>query len=343
MIRLIFFGDDNGESILLQLPGEKYGVVDCYANSPYDIKTNQLCLFLEEYDIRKLLFICWTHPHNDHSRGLLTLLEKYAGKIDYFWIFEGTSYQQLYAYHKSQLECSENIDFSKGNEYLITIFSHIREARKRFKAIRHVSAHKELYRDDDNDVVIEGIAPVDGVVDEYNRFLGKVFDGHIDEDLFKTQRHNMVSAALMISYGNARILLACDTENKTWEILFHEDCYQLGKHSCQIVKVAHHGSGSAFYEPYWNKWSEHNNTFAVITSLQAHGLPEQEVSEKIGTLASKAHILGKDSGRKRRNQGFRRKELINQGLAMLGAEFPSKIERVELCITKDGEVTGPVV
>ncbi len=338
MIKINFWGDGKGESILLRLPDGQYGVVDCYASSPYDISSNHICMFLEEFNIRKLLFLCWTHPHNDHSRGMLTLLKKYAGNIGYFWKFGGTSFQHLYAYYRSSKECCENQDFTRDNGYLISIFTFLNENRRSFKQIRLVTAHKELYRDNTHALVIEGIAPIDGIIEEYNSYLGKVFAGTLKEDLFKTQRHNMISAALLIKYGDARILLAGDTENKTWKILFNEECYSLGKHACQIVKVPHHGSKNAFYEDYWREWTENTETSAVITSLLSHKLPSPEIANRIKSYASAVYILGESQVKSISNRGFRQKNLINRGLNLLGAEFPSRTERVELSITQNGNL-----
>ncbi len=73
-------GAAKGESIVLQLPNGRWGVVDCYARS-----LNPTLMFLRESGVEKLEFLCLTHPHDDHYRGMSQILEEFP--VAYFWHF----------------------------------------------------------------------------------------------------------------------------------------------------------------------------------------------------------------------------------------------------------------
>ena len=75
-------GADEGESIVLRLPNDEWGVVDCCASSLKDQSSNPTLLFLESRNVQRLAFICMTHPHADHFRGMSQLLSKYL--VDFF-------------------------------------------------------------------------------------------------------------------------------------------------------------------------------------------------------------------------------------------------------------------
>ena len=72
-----------GESIIIRLPNGKWGVVDCYASSISDSGKNYTLQFLLERGIKELEFVCLTHPHEDHYRGLSHLLQEFP--VRFFW------------------------------------------------------------------------------------------------------------------------------------------------------------------------------------------------------------------------------------------------------------------
>ena len=86
-------GAGKGESIVLQLSDGRWGVVDCFAPSSTNAETNPVLRFLRERDVRELEFLCLTHPHDDHYKGMSHLLE--AFDVKYFWPVAGLSEKQF--------------------------------------------------------------------------------------------------------------------------------------------------------------------------------------------------------------------------------------------------------
>jgi hypothetical protein len=87
LLTIHVIGAGIGESIILELPNGQWGVVDCYASKISDETTNQTLNFLKRRKVETLAFLCLTHPHQDHFRGITHLLNRYKGKLERFWIF----------------------------------------------------------------------------------------------------------------------------------------------------------------------------------------------------------------------------------------------------------------
>src|SRR5688500_14036107 len=89
-------GEGFGESIVLEMPGGKVGVIDCFCrrlkarSAPERLAANPtLRLLRGRLRATRLAFVALTHPHEDHGRGLSHLLEDYSNRIDEVWMFVG--------------------------------------------------------------------------------------------------------------------------------------------------------------------------------------------------------------------------------------------------------------
>jgi hypothetical protein len=97
---------------------------------------------------------------------------------------------------------------------------------------------------------------------------------------------NRTSLALLIEYGQARILLGGDAERRNWSYAFRNrpDLFAGGMH---FVKVPHHASETAVHSDMWTGrkfflTKRPCNTVAVATRFnRGSQLPEQSVLDKI--------------------------------------------------------------
>ena len=92
-LELHVLGAGKGESIILRCPGGGWGVIDCYALSLDDLASNPTLQFLKERGVSVLEFLCLTHPHDDHFRGMSQLLEQL--EVKHFWRFAGLAGRDL--------------------------------------------------------------------------------------------------------------------------------------------------------------------------------------------------------------------------------------------------------
>lgn len=79
-VHVLNVGD--GDNIVIQFPEvngtRKFAIVDCY-------NQNKTLDYLNKLGATELEFICATHPHYDHIKGIPKLLEKYQSNIREFW------------------------------------------------------------------------------------------------------------------------------------------------------------------------------------------------------------------------------------------------------------------
>lgn len=297
MIIIDIFATGNGESILIQLPNNKYGVVDCYSDRLESIEGNLLCKYLDKQGVRELLFVCWTHPHSDHSRGLPLLLRRFSKNIEYFWRFGAESIHELCAHIKTYARKYEGTNNPVTREligrehYLIDIFHQIKKNFKRDN-IRLINSGTLLWEDPEHGLKITGLSPFDSIKVKYDRKIHNIFINADKSELSRRNLHNNISAAILIEYGKAKIILGADTENNNWAKLFKDKSRKFAKFPLHFIKVPHHGSEGAFYERYWKIWSPRKSLFSVITPFQNRNLPKDKMVRRFNRL-SHCMVLGK--------------------------------------------------
>src|SRR3954452_21250288 len=87
-------GAGYGESIVLEMPNGGVGVIDCFAprlkatTRDERLQANPTLGFLVNHlGAHSLAFLAFTHPHEDHGRGLTHLLEEFRDHIGWIWVF----------------------------------------------------------------------------------------------------------------------------------------------------------------------------------------------------------------------------------------------------------------
>ena len=93
--------EPEGETILFFIRADGgvsfSGLVDCYRSKDIDIVSS----VLRESGVKKLNFICWTHPDLDHSKGLKEMIKQYSSSDTNIWIPEGVDAKEI--------SCSEEV------------------------------------------------------------------------------------------------------------------------------------------------------------------------------------------------------------------------------------------
>ena len=95
-LAVFFLNVGDGDSIVLRFPMDgaaaTFGVVDCF-------DADKTIGLLADLGATDLSFICATHPHFDHIKGLKRVAEAYAGHVGEFWDsgfrFTSATYQSL--------------------------------------------------------------------------------------------------------------------------------------------------------------------------------------------------------------------------------------------------------
>jgi len=291
-----------GESIVIHLPNGKWGVVDCYASSLLNLDTNFTLQFLLNKQIQHLEFVCLSHPHDDHYRGMSHILQHFKRNITYFWRFGGVHIREILSYLKKDALSRYDNEQTESAAELHKIFKLVRQYKKEdsVRRVTRMSDFKLLYKDDisgdnrRNEIRIFSLGPSTKQIELYQETIKNCFlpDGNIDPNKSKPH-HNMVSGVLLIRYGNTQVVLGGDAEKPEWDDILEDElrcCI-----SAHAVKVSHHGSNTGITENLWATLVNNFECYALIVPFKRKHLPDKEAVEHIAGLVKEIYTTSKEA------------------------------------------------
>jgi hypothetical protein len=166
--------------------------------------------------------------------------------------------------------------------------------------------------------------------DERLRFNRLVRDG-IGKNgaLSDTHREvNCISSALLVSYGQAQIVLGGDVEQTNWACLL--DSGLCPSFAPCVVKVSHHGSSTGKVQGMWSQagffGGRGKKPVAVITPWRGE-LPEMEVIREIQNSGFMVYVTGRNipSSKVRPLKSFVRIQVEQNGDAQV-LEYSTNVE-----------------
>jgi beta-lactamase superfamily II metal-dependent hydrolase len=282
-------GGGTGESIILKLPDDRWGVVDCYSESLSDPDANPTIRFLREKGVTQLFFVCLTHPHDDHYLGMNKLIEEF--KPQEFWRFGCLSHEhvrKLLRYHELKAKKSGDEDLSRSARELVDIFEKAYQgAVSRTMRVCRANSQTNPYpkrSDPPASYKIECLSPTGRQVERYEGAVWNCIgpDGKISKDLTKSE-HNDISLVLKITYGDTSVVLGGDLEKKGWEDVVEEAG---GPNlAASAVKVSHHGSKNGYCDRLWEHFSREGKPIAVVAPRWRYSLPKPDALTHISQHA----------------------------------------------------------
>jgi beta-lactamase superfamily II metal-dependent hydrolase len=273
------FDVGHGDSILIEFPdgkdGKHLGIIDCnsHASSNRIAESNnqdrsvpKILSYLTNNlnDKKKELdyivdFICLSHYHIDHYNGIGCLikgLQKYNIPIKEFWD-PGIS-RKKYEALREMVEKKRSRE-KHGNA---TQLSNIVDVLDRI-SIDNKLEFKPLVKIEQNiktisDVRIDIIAPYGNHWYDYSKYL-------VTSDRDDSTMEHLVCSAMMLTYGQGRIILGADLCNEAWNIIM--DKFVGESLRSNVVKVSHHGSceGNFPEKSLWDKIAFVDKTVATIS------------------------------------------------------------------------------
>lgn len=279
---LVAGGATEGESIVFSVYGDDQPVYVCVIDSCVYGETNIPEMLLKQYGLSRLSDVFWTHPHEDHTEGMLDLIEKY--KPDRVFIPS-----DLHSLPEccSQL-CRDTLDG-------INKFKGCDRRYKNQPKVIGIGTNHQVLKERlsvNNSIVpfsIQTIAPAlartrnNAIIDNYNCL-------------------NDFSIALYIVVGDFVILFAGDIQDKT--VHYVKDELVEGIVSPNLLKIPHHGSNDSkdiielFYESC-------PIDLAICTAKSSSGLPRKDALDFYASSSKRM---------------YRIEENI-QGIAVWGAEI----------------------
>jgi Metallo-beta-lactamase superfamily len=287
-LEIYLFGASSGESIVLRLPGDGWAVIDCFASSPSDPRTNPAHELLSSQGVTALEFLCLTHPHADHFMGMSRLVRDFQVKA--FWGFGGLhppDFDLLKTFFSADASTSKLPDSQVRAREISDLFDLIVARGIRQQA---VSAKTLIYPrsiDSQTDIKIWGLAPSGRHVNEYKLKLIKSTKGRQFKSVLPKSDHNLISSALLIEFGQTRIILGGDVEVDGWQDVL--DDQPMNDLSAHAVKVPHHGSRNGYCPGLWDRFAADQKPVAVLTPYSPKFLPQKVALDHIRPRARAIH------------------------------------------------------
>ena len=188
---------------------------------------------------RQVHFVCLTHPHADHGRGLIPVLQEHP-HIAEFW---STIYDipaliygigQTVSFPSPVREFATEMNEDWG-AFLLDLFGAVAE--------RSIPRHH--LRGDQRERTIDGvevhcIGPEESVQNAFT----DAYKEKLRNPAAKVPDPNSLSAILVLKYGQSTILLGADALKKNWESAARRYS-ELRLPQALVLKVPHHGALNA--------------------------------------------------------------------------------------------------
>lgn len=215
-----------GESIVLFIRVDSNIVFSAVIDSYFYLGINKTVEILEKNNVDKINYLCWSHPDEDHSKGIDELINKYVDKNTVINIPENVEINKN--------ECSKetiqifnllknNLNIRKDRKYRVYTISDFKD----------ILAYEEdlriLYNEKEYVLEIKSIAPNSNLIR--------------DELLLENFSKNKHSIAFLFYFGNLIFLFSGDIENPTIKLFSKKKIPE----NLNFLKIPHHGSNSSNY------------------------------------------------------------------------------------------------
>ena len=309
-----------GESIVIELPNGRIGVIDCYCSrlsastSEERLDANPTLRFLDDHlHAESLAFIALTHPHEDHGRGLSQILEHYQNRIEQIWIFETYQDECLCRYFRTLLESKRRLPVEELlNDKPGSFSTELMKTRNLVREETTTGTSKTKLRKfqdyqefglADEPVEFHFLGPSSQLVDRYQTSLSDSLSSLVDpetKNVYAKWRpdkvnHNLASPAILLVYGKTRVILGGDMESTGWQQVLVEQQDETVTRpplDCTFVKVSHHGSSNGYCDGLYAMLSERKAPVAAITPFNrgALSLPSTEGLNHLKTNTSEVFV-----------------------------------------------------
>lgn len=243
MLRFHILNVEQGDSIVIEHhhgDTRSFGVVDSNAKSGE--KPRALSL-LKDLGASTLSFVCLTHPHRDHYRGLSHILEEYSGKIDQFILFPageflGKNTKKLAMQYLEIANAQDSMSVQKDTLEFIRILMMIDNNFKTENTMQYSGPYNQVFVNDFLETEIHCILPFSDMKGSYLERIRKN-----DATIFESENENDISIALMFTFKGIKTVLGGDATAKNWaKRLGWTNTRSLKEVRSTGVKLPHHGS-----------------------------------------------------------------------------------------------------
>ncbi|WP_437780656.1 MBL fold metallo-hydrolase [Sorangium sp. So ce1097] len=297
MLSIAVFGPGEGEAIVVRLPDGSVGVVDgCRepeagaadgAGDPVRELLGRLAAKTPNANDFRLGFVCLTHPHADHYRGLGRLLDAYEGRVNTVWKVTHLTPQ----HEKALVEWLELTRAGEApDEEVLTglkrVIDRFNTAKHRCRdGYRHLLQGRQLFsrRLKGHKLFIDACGPADVDIDNAgNELFALLTEARETGTVSRKHDPNLTSGALLLRWGRSAALLAGDLLRGSGPQSGWQLARKQLKRRVQVVNVAHHASEGAHDEALWTAMAPE---LAIVTPFKQGTGDNPPRPDRILTLA----------------------------------------------------------
>lgn len=347
---ILVFGPGRGEAIVVIFPDATIGVIDG-CREPKNPLGDPVSDFIRDWHRshpeinHRIRFIALTHPHDDHYAGLARLIEEHDDQIDEIWSTLPSGGHYANAYIKYVEMRAAKSDAPSTLPGLVRMHEALKKHTPRVQIMqrgRHDVMMLKM-RIEERRVRVRCIAPCHNDVLLAQRDLMRSLHeaSHGQTRSRPLGDPNTTSAAIVVSWGHARVLLGGDVLAQSGQYRGWEAARPSLEGPVQVVKVAHHASAGA---QDWTVWQRMKPSLAIVTPFkEAKGAwpPRQAELQQLSThsrvaLTSPPAWQNKTSAVDISRNGAHRVQPKPQGL-------PHREDAVGVCLDAQGRITKLVL
>lgn len=293
MLKLHILNVEHGSSVVVEFDSgteRAFGVVD--SHWPSSAKEPKALVKLKELGAKKLSFICLTHPHKDHFKGLYNIIRAYHGSIEHFYTCPlGGLFQNPDRLAKFSLKLQKLYKTSEGEpaKDAIELLQIIRWAEQASKGgsldwRECAGEHLQLAPSGFGGVSVATILPPTKAKGSYIQQIERQ-DGLI----IGSFKENEISLALEFVYGGTVIVLGGDgtvanwTDRRRWENNSKKFL------NAAAVNLPHHGSHRDCPDEVLAQLFSKTGERAGVSSANGHSHPSFEVIKWMETNSIKPY------------------------------------------------------
>ena len=254
-MKITFKNVGQGDSIILELnreDGFDVGVIDCKKVN----NENPIIQHLIKHQVKKILFIILSHPHQDHCSGLLELFEFCEKEQIPIKHFAHTANVNPIYFKWFELDQDNSVFLAKILAKSIQLFR-----KGLIQHIGHPSQNWTLLLDKNYKMVC--LSPSDHEIRQYHKQVKTL---RYTNQTRCARSANLLSTVFKIEQENDFILLTSDAEKTTFQRL-HDTCmddYLSGE--LRLCQIPHHGALANHHPQFWSDLRRKPNCPAVISA-----------------------------------------------------------------------------
>lgn len=279
MLNFYFLNVQHGDSIIVEYlnDGHKsYGVVDSNVSG----RNTPLALTkLQELGAEQLSFLCITHPHHDHFKGMHNIMQHFKGRIDQLYTFPAgeltVNPKKLKDLAQKLIEQTNSMDDLELTSRKLELLQILQVANDDFGkrgAWLEVCSNMQQVPPGFQGVDIKVLLPPPKA--KGDRYIKQITNENTADDA--DTDINSLSVALQISYAGRKVILGADACEAEW--LFHKRIYQRDESiESDVVKLPHHGSKKDCNETTLPMFFDVNGEKVGVISANGRSHPDGEV------------------------------------------------------------------